>query len=65
MYEDETGSQKGEVQKRKIVETEIFSVDERITIISGIITIMGKRRERVREEDILTYFHAKVKLNPD
>jgi hypothetical protein len=43
MYEDETGSQKGEVQKRKIVETEIFSVDERITIISGIITIMGKK----------------------
>jgi hypothetical protein len=43
MYEDETGSQKGEVQKRKIVETEIFSVDERITIIRGTITIMGKK----------------------
>jgi len=42
MYEDETGYQKGEVQKRKIVETEIFSVDERITIISGIFAIMGK-----------------------
>jgi len=25
------------------VETEIFSVDERITIISGIIAIMGKK----------------------
>lgn len=43
MYEDETGYQKGEIQKRKIVETEIFSVDERITIISGIIAIMGKK----------------------
>ena len=42
MYEDETGYQKGEIQKRKIVETEIFSVDERIKIISGIIAIMGK-----------------------
>ena len=27
MYEDETGCGKGEIQKRKIVETEIFSVD--------------------------------------
>ena len=43
MYEDETGYQKGEVQKRKIVETEIFSVDERITIISEILAIMGKK----------------------
>jgi transposase len=42
-YEDETGYQKGEIQKRKIVETEIFSVDERITIISGILAIMGKK----------------------
>jgi transposase len=42
MYDDETGYQKGEVQKKKIVETEIFSVDERITIISGIFAIMGK-----------------------
>jgi len=42
MYEDETGYEKGEIQRRKIVETEIFSVDERIKIISGIIAIMGK-----------------------
>jgi transposase len=42
MYEDETGYQKGEVQKRKIVETEIFSVDERIKIISGIFAIVEK-----------------------
>jgi transposase len=42
LYEDETGYQKGEIQKRNIVETEIFSVDERIKIISGIIAIMGK-----------------------
>jgi transposase len=42
MYEDETGYQKGEIQKRKIVETEIFSVDERIKIISGIIAIIRK-----------------------
>ena len=42
MYEDETGYKKGEIQKRKIVETETFSVDERIKIISEIIAIMGK-----------------------
>ena len=42
MYEDETGYQKGQIQKRKIVETEIFSVDERIKIISEIIAVMGK-----------------------
>jgi transposase len=42
MYEDETGYKKAEVPKRKIVETEIFSVDERIKIISEIFAIMGK-----------------------
>jgi hypothetical protein len=34
-----------QINKRKIVETEIFSVDERIKIISGIIAIMGKEEE--------------------
>jgi hypothetical protein len=43
MYEDETGYVKGEVQKRKIVETETFSIDERITIISGIISMIGNK----------------------
>ncbi len=43
MDEDETGYQKGEIQKRKIIETEIFSVDELIKIISGIFAIMGKK----------------------
>jgi hypothetical protein len=42
-YEDETGYEKGEDQKRKIIETEIFSVDVRIKIISGIIAIMGHK----------------------
>ena len=42
MYQDETGYEKGETQKRKIVETETFSVDERIRIISGIIAVVGK-----------------------
>jgi len=42
MYEDETGYEKGEIQKRKIVETEVLSVDERIKIISGIFAIIGK-----------------------
>ena len=42
MYEDGTGYQKGEIQKRKIIENEIFSVDEQISIISGIFAIMGK-----------------------
>jgi len=43
MYEDETGYQKGEIQKRNIVEIDIFSIDESIKIISGIIAIMGKK----------------------
>ena len=51
MYEDETGYEKGEVKKRKIVETEIFSVDERITIISGKIAIMEKRKEIALKEN--------------
>jgi transposase len=33
MYKDETGYEKREVKKRKIIETQIFSVDERITTI--------------------------------
>jgi hypothetical protein len=41
----QTGYKKGEVQKRKIVETEMFSVDERIKIISQIVAIMGKQDE--------------------
>jgi transposase len=45
MYEDEIGYEKGEVQKRKIVETDTFSVDERITIISGIIAIIGNEEQ--------------------
>ncbi len=36
---------KGEIQKRKIVETEIFSVDERIKIISEIFAITEKGDE--------------------
>ncbi len=39
MYEDETGYKKGKTQKMKIVETEIFSVDERIKIMSEIFVI--------------------------
>jgi len=46
MYEDGTGYKKGEVQKRKIVETEVFSIDERIKIINGIIAVMGKEEEK-------------------
>ncbi len=42
MYEDELGYKKGEVQKRKIVESEEFSVDERISIISEIFAIVKK-----------------------
>jgi len=45
IYEDGTGYKKGEIQKRKIVETEIFSVDERIKIISEIFAIMEKEGE--------------------
>jgi transposase len=45
MYEDETGYKKREIQKRKIVETEIFSVDERIKIISEIFAMTEKQNE--------------------
>jgi transposase len=47
MYEDKSGYQKREIQKRKIVETEIFSVDKRIKIISGIIAIMEKEDKEI------------------
>ena len=43
MYEDGTGYQKGEIQKKKIVEIEPFSIDESIKIISGIIAIVRKK----------------------
>lgn len=42
IYEDEIGYKKGEIQKRKIVETEIFSVDKRIKIIGKIFAITEK-----------------------
>mgnify|MGYP000951248036 CR=1 FL=1 len=45
IYEDETGYKKGEIQKKKIVETEIFSVDKRIKIISEIFAIKKKEDE--------------------
>jgi len=48
MYEDETGYQKGEVQRRKIVETEIFSVDECISIISEIFAIVEKKEPDIK-----------------
>ena len=48
MYEDETGYVKGEVQRRKIVETEIFSVDERISIISEIFAIVEKKKPDIK-----------------
>jgi transposase len=38
-----TGYEKGEVKKRKIVETENISVDEKITMISEMIPIIGKK----------------------
>lgn len=55
------GYQKGEVHKRKIVETEIFSVDERIKIISGIIAIMEKKEEESMEDELfsLTFMQRK------
>ncbi|AKB78527.1 hypothetical protein MSHOH_2044 [Methanosarcina horonobensis HB-1 = JCM 15518] len=60
MYKDEIGYEKGEVQKRKIVKIEIFSVDERITTISGITAIMRKKR---KEFPIDFFFLLKNSLN--
>ncbi|MDD3246406.1 MAG: IS110 family transposase [Methanosarcina sp.] len=48
MYEDETGYVKGEVKRRKIVETEIFSVDERISIISEIFAIVEIKKPDIK-----------------
>ena len=45
MYEDETGYEKGEIQKRRIVETEIFSVDERMKMIVEIAIIEEEEGE--------------------
>ncbi|AKB36547.1 Mobile element protein [Methanosarcina siciliae C2J] len=45
MYEDETGYKKGEIQKRKIIEIETLSIDERIKIISGIFAVVGKEKK--------------------
>lgn len=44
-YEDKTGYKKVKVPKRKIVETEIFSIDKQIKMISKIFAIMGKEAE--------------------
>lgn len=67
MHEDETGYQKGKIQKRKIVETEIFSVDERIEIIGGMVAIIEKRKDKIYEKGINTYFRASklsiIKIN--
>ncbi len=43
MYEDEMGYKKEEIRKRKIVESETFSIDERISIINQIVTIIDKK----------------------
>jgi len=59
MYEDELGYKKGEVQKRKIVESEEFSVDERISIISEIYAIVKKE-----EPDITWRYRTQVHI-PD
>ena len=48
MYADEKGYVKGEVQRRKIVETETFSVDESITIISEIFAIVEKKEPDIK-----------------
>ena len=43
LYEDETGYQKGDIKKRKIVETAEISIDERISIISEMFAIVNKK----------------------
>ena len=62
MYQDETGYQKGEIKKRKIVETESFLIDESIKIISEIIAIMGKKEgeKYMREISSRTFMSNEV-----
>jgi len=43
MYEDETGYHKGEIKKRKIVETVEISVDDGISIINEVFAILNKK----------------------
>jgi transposase len=43
MYEDDTGYKKEAIQKRRISENVIISIDERIKIISGIFAIVEKK----------------------
>jgi len=45
MYEDDTGYKKETIQKRRISENVIISIDERIKIISGIFAIVEKDDE--------------------
>ncbi|NLK32749.1 MAG: hypothetical protein GX302_07935 [Methanosarcina flavescens] len=50
-----------------IFETEIFSVDERIEIIGGMVAIIEKRKDKICEKVINTYFRASklsiIKIN--
>ena len=64
MYEDETGYKKKEIQKRKIVETEIFSIDERIKIMSEIYVIArNNEREYLRKISSYTFMLNKENLS--
>ena len=56
MSEDETGYKMVEIQKRKIVEIEILSIDECISIISEIFAIgRNDEREHVRKISSCTF----------
>ena len=65
MYKDETGYVKGEVQRRKIVETEIFSVDERISIISELSQLLKKRKGRVRDKQNNHLLSCQIKISKE
>ncbi len=43
MYDEETGYQKGEIQKKRIVEALEISVDEGISLIHEVFAILNKK----------------------
>lgn len=50
MYQDETGYEKGKVQNEEDCWNSDISLDEKITIISEITAIMGKKEQGVRDK---------------
>lgn len=51
MYSDEASYHKGETQKKKIVEVLKISVDEDISIISKVVSVLSKKDPDVTRQE--------------